>query len=71
MPDFVVSLLASVAVTAVGVGIAWGVLAERVANLKEEVKLKASLESVGHLDKRLDEIKEMLAELLHRRGGGE
>lgn len=71
MPDWVISLLCSlgglVATSAV-VGIAWGTLNERVTNLKEEVKTKASSESMAHLEKSLDEIKDMLAQLLRRKG---
>lgn len=49
MPDWALSLmvsLASLIVTAGGIGIAWGVLSERVAGIKEQVDKKASLESV-------------------------
>lgn len=73
MPDWVLSVIISLggfAATAATVGIAWGTLAERVANLKEEVKTKASTESMGHLEKGLDEIKAMLQRLLSRGDDG-
>lgn len=67
MPEWVVSLLISVGVTGAGIGVSWGVLSERVATLKEEIARKASLESVAHLEKRMDEIKSLLERLLERR----
>lgn len=67
MPEWVLSLLISVGVTGAGVGVAWGVLSERVATLKEELARKASLESVAHLEKRMDEIKALLERLIDRR----
>lgn len=71
MNDIVIGALISVACTAVGVGIAWGVLSERVANLKEQMNGKASSEGLAHLELRLNEIKDMLATLLARRDRGE
>lgn len=71
MPEWVLSALISLAGLAISVGAigaAWGTLGERVANLKEDVKAKASNESMLHLEKSLGEIKAMLERILHRGG---
>lgn len=67
MPDWVISLgisLVTIASTAAVVGVAWGTLNERVANLKEQVQGKASTESVEHITRSLDEIKELVSQLV-------
>jgi hypothetical protein len=80
MPDWVtnlliaaVSLVGSLALLAVG----WGKINERVANLKEQMNerivslkeqldTKASTESVAHMSKSLDDLKDLVGQLLER-----
>ena len=69
MPDWAINLviaLAGLLGSLALVGVAWGTLNERVANLKEEVKDKASSESVAHMSKSLDEIKALVSELVEK-----
>lgn len=69
MPEWVISLgisLVSLASTAAVVGVAWGTLNERVANLKEQLKAKASTESVEHITRTMDEIKELVSQLVEK-----
>lgn len=72
IPEWAISVLVSIASLAAmiaALGVAWGVMSERVANLKELTNGKASRESLGHLEERLNEIKSMLEHLLmqHKR----
>lgn len=55
MPDALISVLASVASTAVLVGIAWGVFSQKVTTLEKAVDDKASKEALSHVRGALDE----------------
>jgi len=69
VPEWVISLgisLITLASTAAIVGVAWGTLNERVANLKESVETKASLESVENLLRTMGEIKNLVSQLVDR-----
>jgi hypothetical protein len=76
MPDWAINLVIATAGllgSLALVGVAWGTLNERVANLKEQLKEKASNESVEHMSRSLDEIKALVSELVEKipkpRGG--
>lgn len=69
MPEWVISALislAGLAATVAAGGIAWGTLNERVSNLKDDLEDKASIESVAHMSKSLDEIKALVSNLVDK-----
>lgn len=49
MQDTLIAVGSSIAASAVLVGIAWGVLSQKVSSLEKAIEEKASKESIGHV----------------------